>query len=154
MTCQHVLCERGLLGREKTATWKTQSQPNRPNDLYITYSWQTYMYTFHQRSQSAGSECGLSQEQHPWGRQEVSVKDSLAGLKQTEDLAHRGSSKTWREKSERTERETGKTALLYTFSLQLSSTSVLIRPSHPSLNQAGSLQHTQWGTTVNLHTTS
>lgn len=30
-----------------------------------------------------GSGGGLRQEQHPWGRQEVSVKDSLAGLKQT-----------------------------------------------------------------------
>ncbi|KAA8589290.1 hypothetical protein FQN60_012655 [Etheostoma spectabile] len=29
------------------------------------------MYTFHQRSQSVGSACGLSQEQHPWDRQEL-----------------------------------------------------------------------------------
>lgn len=38
---------------------------------------------------------------------------------------------------------TGMRALLCTFSLQLSSTSVLIRPSQLSLNHAGSLQHKQ-----------
>ncbi len=41
-----------------------------------------------------------------------------------------------------------KTAQICTFSLQLSSTSVLIRASHPSVNQAGSLQQVH----INRHT--
>lgn len=90
-----------------------------------------------------GSGGGLRQEQHPWGRQEVSVKDSLAGLKQTGFSTRGGVQQNMKQVVREDRYRTGMRALLCTFSLQLSSTSVLIRPSQLSLNHAGSLQHKQ-----------
>lgn len=87
------------------------------------------------------SECRLNQEElHPWSQKKVSVKDKFDRNKANGGFRTQAASAKHREKRMR------EMALPSTFSLQLSSTSVLMRPSHPSENHAGSLQHTHTDT--------
>lgn len=100
-----------------------------------------HMYTFHQKTQIAGWECRLKtgtaaleqvagQCQGKLSRVEANVRFSTQGVQQNMKTKVSKQVATW------------ETTALCTFSLQLSSTSVLIRLSHPSVNHAGSLQHT------------
>lgn len=50
---------------------------------YVTYLTDLDKHACTHFTRRVRAQGGLRQEQHPWGRQEVSVKDSLAGLKQT-----------------------------------------------------------------------
>lgn len=88
-----------------------ESQPNRERQTCILFCFLTHLYVkyltyldthtcthFTRRVRAQGQGSGQSQEQHSWDRQEVSVKDRLAGLKQTEDFSTGEFSRIWRDK--------------------------------------------------------
>lgn len=136
-------------GGKKNSNRETQQGLFFSTHRYIANLFgQTYMYTFHQRGQSEGSERGV----RVWVQPEAAAPGRAGGQCQgqferaeanTQDLAHRVVQQNMKRRVREDRQGMRKTALFCTFSLQLSSTSVLIRLSHPSVNQAGSLQHKQ-----------
>lgn len=111
------------------------------NDMQSPLSGQTYMYTFHQKTQIAGSECRLKTGTAALEQVGGQCQGQLSRVEANGRFSTQGFSKIWRAKSANRWQHGRWMAALCTFSLQLSSTSVLIRLSHPSVNHAGSLHN-------------
>lgn len=105
---------------------------------------QTYMHTFTRRVRAQSQSARLSRTPGAaWRSVSRTVLQvwSKQRIQHTKGSANQKKNKHLKEKPKVNKKQTWGMVVLCTFNLQLSSTSVLIRLSHPSVNHAGSLKH-------------